>query len=78
MLPQYGIRFYKAQYMTFNLASDLKKNTVYLSSYNPSILTNSMLRTYNSDIDERTILNKQVKFLDFFKELSQCSYKMIL
>ena len=39
-------------YVTFKLASDLKKNIVYLSSYSPlnkghfSILTNSMLRTY--------------------------------
>ena len=62
MLPQYGKRFYEGQYITFNLAPDLKKNTVYLSSYSPlekghpSILTNSMLRTYNSDIDERIIL----------------------
>ena len=42
--------------------SALKKNLVYLSSYSPlnkghvSILTNSMLRTYTSDIDERIIL----------------------
>ena len=39
-----------------------KKNTVYLSSYSPlnegqvSILTNLMIRTYTSDIDERKIL----------------------
>ena len=44
------------------LAPDLKKNTVYLSSYIPlngghlSILTHSMLRTYTSDIEERVIL----------------------
>ena len=44
------------------LAPDLKKNTVYLSSYiplnegHPSILTNSMFRTYNSGIDEHIIL----------------------
>ena len=62
MLQQNGIRFYKGLYVTFNLAPDLKKNTVYLSSYNPlneghfSILTSSMLRTYTSDIDERIIL----------------------
>ena len=43
------------------LAPDLKKNTASLSSYRPlneghvSILTNSMLRTYTNDIDERII-----------------------
>ena len=52
MLRQNGIRFYKGLYVTFELAPDLKKNIVYLSSYSPlnegrlSILTNSMLRTY--------------------------------
>ena len=62
MLRQNGKRFYKGLYVTFKLAPDLKKNTVYLSSYSPlneghvSILTNSMLRTYTSDIDERIIL----------------------
>ena len=46
MLRQNGIRFYKGQYVTFTLAPDLKKNTVYLPSYSPlneghfSILTN--------------------------------------
>ena len=51
MLRQNGIHFYKGLYVTFKLAPDLKKNTVYLSSYSPlnegyfSILTNSMLRT---------------------------------
>ena len=51
MLRQNGIRFYKGLYVTFKLAPDLKKNTVYLSSYSTldegyfSILTNSMLRT---------------------------------
>ena len=51
MLQQNGIRFYKGLYVTFKLAPDLKKNTVYLSSYSPlnegyfSILTNSTLRT---------------------------------
>ena len=58
MLQQNGKRFYKGLYATFKLAPDLKKNAVYLSSYIPlnegdvSILTNSMLRTYTSDIDE--------------------------
>ena len=62
MLRQYGICFYKGLYVIFKLAPDLKKNTVYLSSYIPlnqgnlSILTNSMLRTYTSDIEERIIL----------------------
>ena len=62
MLRQYGIYFYKGLYVTFKLAPDLKKNTVYLSSYIPldeghlSILTNSMLRTYTSDIEELIIL----------------------
>ena len=51
MLQQNGIRFYKGLHVNFKLAPDLKKNTVYLSSYSPlnegylSILTNSMLRT---------------------------------
>ena len=46
MLQQNGKRFYKELYGTFNLAPDLKKNTVYLSSYSflnedhVSILTN--------------------------------------
>ena len=62
MLEQNDKRFYKGLYVTFKLAPDQKKNTVYLSSYSPlneghvSMLTNSMLRTYTSDIDERTIL----------------------
>ena len=48
-LRQNSKRFYKALYVIFKLAPDLKENTVYLSSYNPlnkghaSILTNSML-----------------------------------
>ena len=46
MLQQNGKRFYKGLYVTFKLAPELKKNTVYLSSYSPlneghvSILTN--------------------------------------
>ena len=62
MLRQNGICFYKGLYFTFKLVLDLKKNTVYLSSYSPlneghlSILTNSMLRTYTSDIEERIII----------------------
>ena len=62
MLEQNDKRVYKGVYVTFNLAPDLKKNTIHLSSYSPlneghvSILTNSMLRTYTSDIDERIIL----------------------
>ena len=52
MLRQNGKRFHKGLYVTFKLVPDLKQNTVYLSSYRPlnqghfSILTNSMLRTY--------------------------------
>ena len=62
MLRQNGKRFYKKLYVTFKVAPDLKKNTVYLSSYSASneghvsILTNSMLRTYTTDIDKRIIL----------------------
>ena len=62
MLRQNGKRFYKGLYIIFILAPDLKDITVYLSSYSPlneghvSILTNSMLRTYTSDIDECIIL----------------------
>ena len=45
--------------LPFKLAPDIKKSAVYLSSYSPlneghvSILTNSIFRTYTSDIDER-------------------------
>ena len=52
MLRQNGIRFYKGLYVTYKMALDLKKNTVYLSSNSPLneghfiILTNSLLRTY--------------------------------
>ena len=52
MLRQNGICFYKGLFVTFKLAPGLKKNTVYTSSCSPlneghfSILTNSMLRTY--------------------------------
>ena len=62
MLQQNGKRFYKGLHVTFKLAPDLKKNTVYLSSYSPlneghvSILTNSLLLSCTSDIDERIIL----------------------
>ena len=62
MLQQNGKRKYKGLYVTFKLAPDLKKNTVYLSSYSPlneghvSILANAMLRTFTSDIDECIIL----------------------
>ena len=51
MLRQNGNRFYKGLYVTFKVTPDLKKNTVYLSSYSPlneghvCILINSMLRT---------------------------------
>ena len=60
MLRQNCIRFYKGLYVTFKLAPDLKKNTVYLSSYNPlnesyfSILTTQCFE-HNSDIDVRIV-----------------------
>ena len=62
MLRQNGRRFYKGLYVIFKLACNINKNTVYLSSYNPlneghvSILTNPMLRTYTSNIEEHIIL----------------------
>ena len=52
MLRQNGICFFNGLYVTFKLAPDLKKNSVFLLSYSPlneghfSILTNSMLLTY--------------------------------
>ena len=64
MLRQNGKRFYKGLYVTFKVAPDQKKNTVFLSSYSPlnegyvCILTNSMLRTSTSDRDERIILRR--------------------
>ena len=84
MLRQNGKRFYIGLHVTFKLASDLKKNTVYLSSYSPlneghvCILTNSMLRTYTCDRDECIFFEEQVKFLEIFKEVSPYSYIMIL
>ena len=57
-LQQNDKRFYRGLYVTFKLAPDIKINIVYLSSFCPlneghvSILTNSMLRTLTSDIDE--------------------------
>ena len=62
MLQQNGKRFFKGLYVTFTLAPDLTKNTVYLSIYSHlnegrvSILTNLMLRAYTSDINVRIIL----------------------
>ena len=79
MLRYNGKRFYKGLYVTFKLAPVLKKNVVYLSSYSSLnedhviILTNSMIRTYTSDIDERIILR-----FENFKEVSPYSYIMIL
>ena len=49
MLRQNGKRFYKGPYVTFELAPNLKKYTLFLSSYSSlseghaSILANSML-----------------------------------
>ena len=62
MLQENGKRFYKGLNVTFELTPSIKKNTLHLSSYSPlneghvSILTNSMLRTYTNDIDERIVL----------------------
>ena len=64
MLRQNGKRLYKGLYVTFKVVPDLKKNTVYLSSYIPlneghvCILTNSMFRTYTIDRDKRIILQR--------------------
>ena len=63
MLRQNGICFYKGLYVTFKLAQDLKKNTVYLSSCvslnegHLSILSNLTLRTYT-----------RCNFLKFFRK----------
>ena len=63
MIRQNGTFFYKRLYVTFKLATGLKKNTVNLSSYSPlneghsSILTNSSFK-HTSDIDERIILRQ--------------------
>ena len=46
MLQQNGKRFYKGLYVTFKLAPDLKKNTVYLSSYSPL----KILRMYTHNL----------------------------
>ena len=52
MLRQNGKRFCKGLYVTLKLAPDLKKNTVYLSSYSPlnkghvRILTINALNIY--------------------------------
>ena len=52
MLRQNGKRFCKGLYVTLKLAPDLKKNTVYLSSYSPlnkgqvRILTLNALNIY--------------------------------
>ena len=62
LLQQNGKCFYKELYVTFKLAPEPKKNTVYLSSYSPlneghvSILTNRMLQTYTRDKAARIIL----------------------
>ena len=74
MLRQNGKCFYKGLYVTFKLAPNQKKNTVYLSSYSPlneghvCILTNSMLRANTSDRDERIFFEEQVKFLEIFRK----------
>ena len=74
MLRQNGKRFFKGLYVTFKLAPNLKKNTVYLSSYSSlneghvSILTNSMLWTYTRDIDKYNSSIKGWKFLKFLRK----------
>ena len=85
MLQQNGKRFYKGLYATFKLGPDLKeKYSILIELYSllneghVSILTNSMLRTYTSDIDERIFFDKLVKFLEIFEEISPYSYIMIL
>ena len=84
MLQQNEKRFYKGLYVTFKLAPVLKKNKVLLSSYSPLneghviTLTNSMLRTYTSDIDERVILLYTCEIHEILKEVSPYSYIIIL
>ena len=63
MLRQNVIRFYKRLYVTFKQVPDLKKNTIYLSSYSLlnegqfNILINSMLNfEHTNDVNERIIL----------------------
>ena len=61
MLQQNVKRFYKGLYVTFKLAPDLKKYSVYLSRYrllnegHVSILTNPQIRIYTINIDEHII-----------------------
>ena len=68
-LRQNGKRFFKGLYVIFKLAPNLKKNTVYLSSYSPlkkgdvSILTNSMLLHIPVILTSVQFFDKQVKFL---------------
>ena len=69
------VNFSIEDYMSpLNWHQTYRKKTVYLSSYNPSneghvsILANSMLRTYTSDIDKIIILRKQVKFLELLRK----------
>ena len=70
MIRQNDKRFYKALYVTFKLAPDLKTNTVYLSSYSTwnkghvSILTNVMLWTYTCD---RRAYNSSINRWHFLK-----------
>ena len=81
MLRINGKHFHKGLYVTFKLAPDLKKNTVYLLSYNPSneghvsILTNSMLRTYTSDMDE--CINSSINRRNLLKFLRKYPHILI-
>ena len=71
MLLQNGKCFYKGLYVTFKLAPDQKKIAVYLTSYSPlneghvSILTNSILQTYTSDIEAYNSSINRFNFLKF-------------
>ena len=62
MLRQNSKRFYKGLYVTLKVAPDLRKIQYTYRVISPlneghvCILTNSMLRTYTSDRDERIIL----------------------
>ena len=80
MLRQSGIRLYTGLYVIFKLQPDLKKNTVYLSSYSPlsegrfSILINSMLRTYRW---YRRAYNSSINWWNFLKFLRKYPHILI-
>ena len=84
MLRQNGIRFFKGLYVTFKLAPDLTKKSAYLSSYNPlnegqsSILKTQCFKHITVIWVSVQLFDIQVKFLEFSKEVSPCSYNMIM